>query len=59
MIRQRRVALGIRQRVLATRACVSDAYITPLETREYINPTLAVLKQLAKAFKVMMGELLQ
>ena len=59
MIKQRRVALGFRQRVLATRVCLSDAYITPLETREYINPTLGVLKRLAKALKVTMGELLQ
>jgi len=58
MIKQRRVALGLRQRALATRVDVSDAYITQLETRERINPSLAVLKQLAKSLKVTLGELL-
>ena len=56
-IKQRRVAHGLRQRALATRVGVSDAYITQLETRERINPTLAVLKQLAKALQVSVAEL--
>ncbi len=43
MIKQRRVALGLSHRALATRVGVSDTYITQLETRERINPTLAVL----------------
>jgi len=58
MITQRRVAFGLRQRAMATRVGVSDADITQLETRECTNPTLAVLKQLAKALKVTLGELL-
>jgi len=32
-------------------------HITQLETRERINPTLAVLKQLAKALQVSVAEL--
>ena len=59
MIKQRRVALGLRQRALATRVDVSDADITQLETRERINPTLAVLKPLAKARKGTVGEVRQ
>jgi transcriptional regulator with XRE-family HTH domain len=57
MIRQRRMELGLSQRELAKRVDVSDAYITQLETRERINPSLHVLKKLAKALKVTVGEL--
>lgn len=56
-IKQRRTELGLSQRALAKRVGVSDAYITQLETRERINPTLAVLKQLAKALQVSVAEL--
>jgi transcriptional regulator with XRE-family HTH domain len=42
---------------LAQRVGVSDAYITQLETRERINPSLDVLKKLAKALRVTMAEL--
>ncbi len=38
---------------------VGDAYITRLETRERINLSLAMLKQLAKALKVTVGEVQQ
>jgi transcriptional regulator with XRE-family HTH domain len=57
MIRQRRMELGLSQRELAKRVDVCDAYITQLETRERINPSLHVLKKLAKALKVTVGEL--
>ena len=56
-IKQRRTELGLSQRALAKRVGVSDAYMTQLETRERINPTLAVLKQLAKALQVSVAEL--
>ncbi|MDN5941445.1 MAG: helix-turn-helix domain-containing protein [Nitrospira sp.] len=59
MIKQRRMQLGLSQRALALRVGVSDAYITQLETRERINPSLAVLKKLAKALHVTVGELVQ
>ena len=57
-IKRRRTELGLSQRALAQRVGVSDAYITQLETRERINPSLNVLKNLAKALKVPVGELL-
>ena len=59
MIKQRRTKLRLSQRELAKLVGVSDAYITQLETRARINPSLAVLKKLAKALKVTVGELLQ
>jgi transcriptional regulator with XRE-family HTH domain len=59
MIKRRRTELGISQRELAKRVGVSDAYITQLETRERINPTLDVLKKLAKALKVTVAELVE
>ena len=59
MIKQRRTKLGLSQRALAKQVGVSDAYITQLETRERINPSLAVLKKLAKALKVTVGELVK
>jgi transcriptional regulator with XRE-family HTH domain len=59
MIKQRRTKLGLSQRALALRVGVSDAYITQLETRERINPSLAVLKKLAKALKVKVAELVK
>lgn len=49
--------MGISQRELTTRVCVSEAYIAQLETRERTNPSLDVLRQLAKALKVSIAEL--
>jgi transcriptional regulator with XRE-family HTH domain len=57
MIKKRRTELGFSQRALAKLVGVSDAYITQLETRERINPSLHVLKKLAKALKVTVAEL--
>jgi transcriptional regulator with XRE-family HTH domain len=59
MIKRRRTELGLSQRALAQRIGVSDAYITQLETRERINPTLDVLKKLAKALKITVAELVK
>ena len=59
MIKQRRRELGLSQRALARRVGASDAYITQLETRERINPSLHVLKKLAKALKVTVAELMK
>jgi transcriptional regulator with XRE-family HTH domain len=58
MIKERRIALGLSQRALAQRVGVSDVYITLLETRQRTNPSLDVLKKLAKALKVTVGELM-
>ena len=57
LIKQRRAEMGISQRTLATRVGVSDAYIARLETRERTNPSLDVLRWLAKALKVSIAEL--
>ena len=59
MIKRRRTELGLSQRALAQRIGVSDAYITQLETRERINPSLDVLKKLAKALRVTVAELVE
>jgi len=59
MIKRRRTELGLSQRALAKQVGVSDAYITQLETRERINPSLDVLKKLAKALKVTVAELVK
>jgi transcriptional regulator with XRE-family HTH domain len=59
MIKQRRTELGLSQRALAKLVGVSDAYITQLETRERINPSLQVLKKLAKALRVSVTELVK
>jgi len=59
MIKQRRMELRLSQRALAKQVGVSDAYITQLETRERTNPSLEVLKKLAKALKVTVSELLE
>ena len=59
MIKRRRTELGLSQRALDQRIGVSDAYITQLEARERINPTLDVLKKLAKALKVTVAELVE
>jgi transcriptional regulator with XRE-family HTH domain len=44
---------------LARAAKVTPAYITPLETGERKNPSLDVLKRLARALGVPMTELLE
>ena len=59
IIKRRRIELGLSQRALAKHVGVSDAYITQLETRARVNPSLAVLKQLAKALKMSVGELVK
>jgi len=59
MIKRLRTKLGLSQRELAKRVGVSDAYITQLETRERINPSLEVLRKLAKALKVTVAELVE
>lgn len=43
---------GMSQRDLAERVGVTDAYIAMLETGKRTNPSLAILKRLAKALGV-------
>jgi transcriptional regulator with XRE-family HTH domain len=48
---------GLSQAALATRVKVTQPYITMLESGAFRNPTLDVLKKLAKALKVTVAEL--
>jgi transcriptional regulator with XRE-family HTH domain len=48
---------GLSQAVLAERVKVTQPYITMLESGAFDNPSLHVLKKLAKALKVTVGEL--
>ena len=58
MIKRLRERKGLSQRALARRVKVSDAYIAMLETGERKNPSLTILKRLAKALDVRLTELL-
>ncbi len=59
MIKQLRERQGLSQRALAQRVKVTDAYIAMLETGKRKNPSLAVLKRLAKALRVSVSELVE
>lgn len=59
MVKTLRIAQGLSQRELGKRVGVSDVYITLLETGQRKNPSLAVLKKLAKVLKVTVAELVQ
>ena len=48
---------SLSQAVLAERVKVTQPYITMLESGAFDNPSLHVLKKLAKALKVTVGEL--
>ena len=58
MIKRLRKRKGLSQRALARRVKVTDAYIAMLETGERKNPSLTILKRLAKALGVRLTELL-
>jgi HTH-type transcriptional regulator, competence development regulator len=58
VIKTLREEKGLSQKALATRIGVSDAYITMLETGKRKNPSLDILKKLAKALGVPVTELL-
>ena len=53
-----REAKGLTQMELAGRAGVTNVYISLLETRKKRNPSLAVLRRLARALGVSAGELI-
>ncbi len=59
VIRRLREQRGLTQEVLAKRAKVARGYIARLERGHSANPSLAVLRRLAKALKVKVGELLK
>ncbi len=59
VIRKLREERGLSQKALAERAGVTDAYITMIEKGKRKNPSLAILKRLARALGVPVGELLE
>lgn len=54
-----RTQRGFSQEVLAKRVMVTQTYISMLESGAFSNPTLDVLKKLAKALKVTVAELVE
>jgi transcriptional regulator with XRE-family HTH domain len=59
VIQTKREEKGITQRDLAQRAKVTPGYIAQLETGARKNPSLPVLRRLAKALGVPVTELLE
>jgi transcriptional regulator with XRE-family HTH domain len=59
IIRQRREEQGLSQLALAKKAGVAQGYISSLEAGEKKNPSIGVLKKLARALGVAVGELLE
>jgi transcriptional regulator with XRE-family HTH domain len=58
MLRTMRVEKGYSQIALAKRAKVTNVYLSQLENGKKKNPSLAVLRRLAKALGVPVTELL-
>jgi transcriptional regulator with XRE-family HTH domain len=59
MLRETREAKGLTQEQIAQKAGVTEAYISMLESGARKNPSLAMLKRLAKILGVPLPELLQ
>ena len=59
VLKRLRAERDLTMQALATRAGVTDAYIAQLETGVRKNPSLAVLKRLAKALGVTLAELVE
>jgi transcriptional regulator with XRE-family HTH domain len=59
MLRKLRESRDMSMAALAAKAKVTDAYIAMLETGTRKNPSLAILKRLAKALGVPVTELLE
>jgi transcriptional regulator with XRE-family HTH domain len=58
IVKTLRTQRGMSQRELANLAGITDPYITLLETNQRTNPSLTVLKQIAKALGVPVTTLL-
>jgi transcriptional regulator with XRE-family HTH domain len=58
LLKRRREARGLTQLELAKRARVAQGYISALEAGEKSNPSVAVIRKLAKALGVPVTELL-
>lgn len=59
MLRQLREAKGLTQVEVAKRAKMTQTYVAKLESGDKKNPSLAILKRLAKALGVPVTELLE
>ena len=59
MIQQKRESKGMTQRDLAAKAKVTQGYVAQLEMGMKKNPSLDILKRLAKALGVPVTELLE
>jgi transcriptional regulator with XRE-family HTH domain len=59
VIKQLREARDLTQQQLATKAGLSQAYVSQLETGQKKNPGLPALKKLAKALDVPVAALLE
>ena len=59
MIRQMREQQGLSQLALAKKADVAQGYISSLEAGEKKNPSIAILRKIAKALGVPVTELLE
>jgi transcriptional regulator with XRE-family HTH domain len=59
MLRAMREAKGLTQVQLAKRAKLTQSYLAEIETGTKKNPSLALLKRLAKALGVPVTELLE
>ncbi len=59
MIKQLRERQGLSQRALAQRVKVTDAYIAMLETGKRKNPSLDIVRRLAKVLGVSVAKLVE
>ena len=59
VIKQLREERGLTQLALAKRADVAQGYISSLEAGEKRNPSITILKRIAKALSVPVTELLE
>ena len=59
VIRQLREDQGLSQLALAKKAGVAQGYISALEAGEKKNPSLVILKKLARALDAPVGKLLE
>ena len=58
-IKRLRTERKLSQQVLAKRAKITQAFLSMLESGTFCNPTLDVLRRLAKALKVTVAELVE
>ena len=58
-VKKLRIKAGLTQGELGKKAGVTHAYMSMLESGAEDNPSLKVLKAIAKALKVKVGELLE